>query len=509
MKQLSGLLVRRGAGIIAALALAPALHAQDLTVDSTNGNSPYTVTADATYNYGYIGNTSTGELDQSAFTLSFYDNVYVGYGTGSTGTYNLSGTGNLTANSYLYVGYSGTGVFNQTGGTNTVSYGLDIGYNKLGQGTYTLSGGTLDCDYATYGEIIGDSGTGTIIQNGGANSTLNSFVIGNSIGGSGSYTLNSGTLSASSYSGEYIGESGTGVFTQNGGTNTAGSGSNEQYGISLGDQTGSSGTYNLNGGTLLTSSVYGYSGTSTFNFNGGTLKASASDLSTQYPFMTGVTTVNVQSGGAKIDTNGYGITIAQNLLHDPTSGVTDGGLTKTGAGGLALTGNNTYNGGTFLLQGSLTLTGHNTNPGGTFLSNVSGYESDLTAQGDGALGTGNVTFLSGTNIHLVLTGGVTNQYIAATATLSLHSTGNYINTDNGLSNPLPDSIRALIVNGVYQPAGTYGSSSTSAEFVVPWMTGDLEFLVVPEPSTWALVLGGVGTLMVFQRGRIRRGLGKH
>src|SRR6185436_18828575 len=57
----------------------------------------------------------------------------VGVFAGSTGTYNLSGTGALVANTHEYIGDVGTGVFNQTGGSNTINgYNLYLGYNALG-----------------------------------------------------------------------------------------------------------------------------------------------------------------------------------------------------------------------------------------------------------------------------------------------------------------------------------------------------------------------------------------
>ena len=45
----------------------------------------------------------------------------VGVFAGSTGTYNLGGTGMLLANTSEYIGDVGTGYFNHTGGTNTIS----------------------------------------------------------------------------------------------------------------------------------------------------------------------------------------------------------------------------------------------------------------------------------------------------------------------------------------------------------------------------------------------------
>ena len=74
-------------------------------------------------------------------------------------------------------------------------------------------------------------------------------------------------------------------------------------------------------------------GTGVFNFNGGVLKANTGAVNA---FMTGLTSANVQTGGAIIDSNGQSITIGQKLVSGVTSG-TDGGLTKQGTGTVTIT----------------------------------------------------------------------------------------------------------------------------------------------------------------------------
>ena len=106
----------------------------------------------------------------------------------------------------------------------------------------------------------------------------------------------------------------------------------------------------LNGGTLAVGYVSNGAGTANFNFNGGTLRASGSNAS----FMTGLSNAYIQGGGATIDSQAYNITIGQALL---TSGGTDGGLTKLGAGTLTLSGANTYVGGTTINGGTLVFSG--------------------------------------------------------------------------------------------------------------------------------------------------------
>ena len=96
----------------------------------------------------------------------------------------------------------------------------------------------------------------------------------------------------------------------------------------------------------------GPNSSSTFNFNGGTLKAVADNVSF---FNTAGSMKNyIKQGGAKIDTNGFDITVAAKL--EQGSGST-GGLTKLGAGTLTLSGANTYTGATTVSAGTLKITG--------------------------------------------------------------------------------------------------------------------------------------------------------
>ena len=124
-----------------------------------------------------------------------YSALQLGYQDGGYGEYRLSG-GTLGVNG-IWVGssdvqqYSGTGVFTQTGGivgaaSQPVSLIIGGGNGSQGGwsdnsttnavGTYTLSGSASQ--FWGGMEVIGASGTGTFIQNGG----LNAFVGGGNIG---------------------------------------------------------------------------------------------------------------------------------------------------------------------------------------------------------------------------------------------------------------------------------------------------------------------------------------
>lgn len=85
------------------------------------------------------------------------------------------------------------------------------------------------------------------------------------------------------------------------------------------------------------------SGFAQLNINGGTLRA----RTTSGAFIKDLDQVNILSGGLTIDTAGFDLTIAQNLL----TGSSGGGLTKIGLGTLTLNGTNTYTGNTAVNAG--------------------------------------------------------------------------------------------------------------------------------------------------------------
>jgi autotransporter-associated beta strand protein len=284
----------------------------------------------------YIGRGREGMFDQSGgyYGTNQYGHLYLGYSAGDSGIYILDGNGTISISNGEYVGYSGSGTFTQSAGTNgTQPVGLIIGYNSGSEGIYELSGAGL---LQVQGEWIGGTGTGTFIQSGGTHSVGvgDYLVLGNGAGGSGTYNL-SATGQLSVGGSLTVGGAGTGTFTQWGGTSTVAS-------LRLAASTGSSGTYNLNGGVLTPSILSGGSGTAAFNFGGGTLKPKATFATTLPMTLTGV------GGNANVDTAGNTV-----MLSGQLSGV--GGLNKLGPNTLTLSGVNTYAGNTTVSAGTLTL----------------------------------------------------------------------------------------------------------------------------------------------------------
>jgi fibronectin-binding autotransporter adhesin len=210
----------------------------------------------------YVGDSSLGNFNQTGGSISQnLINLYLGNNAGSTGNYTLSGTGTLAIGT-VYVGDEGTGIFNQSAGANG-SGSLLVGMAIGSTGTYILSGtGSL----AVEGETIAESGRGLFNQSGGTNNLGAQgqlFLAANS-GSTGTYVLSNGSVVTGN---EYVGESGSGIFNQSGGSNNLGT-----LGLLLlGESSDSTGTYVLSNGTVASQSeIVGDDGAGIFNQSGGT-----------------------------------------------------------------------------------------------------------------------------------------------------------------------------------------------------------------------------------------------
>jgi autotransporter-associated beta strand protein len=273
-------------------------------------------------------------------------NNWVSFGRGGHAVIDFSaGTFTKTGNGNFIIGDNGTAVLNQTGGTLTINNEMWVGQAGGGNGQYNLSAGTVSVDNwlavgraGAVGVLNMSGGSLTKVGNGGNHVTIGS-------GGPGTVNQMGGTFT-STQSSTFIGEGGQpGVWTISGGSAVLGL-------VDLPINNGANGTLNLNGGTFsateMTSGNAG--GTGTLNLNGGTLVAgNGASLN----FLHGLTTANVLSGGAVIDSGTNIVNVSQALL-DGTGG---GGLTKLGTGTLRLNGVNTYTGTTLVSAGTLGGTG--------------------------------------------------------------------------------------------------------------------------------------------------------
>jgi T5SS/PEP-CTERM-associated repeat protein/autotransporter-associated beta strand protein len=345
-------------------------------------------------------------------------------GTGSQGTVTVSDggainlTGTIGRNRALpetLIGLAGSGVMNITsGGTFTSTGGSEIGVGVSGQGNSAVTVDGTGSKWTMAGKlIVGDAGTGalTISNNGavsvGGNTSLGFFALG---GGNGTLTVESGGTFTSS-SGAQIGDgagttnsiatvtgagsqwtvTGGGLTIGNAGAGTLNINNSgvvtASSGVTVASQAGSFGTLNLAGGILVTSSLAAGSGSPFVNFNGGTLQATGNNAA----FISGFsgTQLNIQAGGATIDTGAF------NVGTDSTSAFTGvGGLTKIGSGTLDLTGTNSYTGatnidaGTLRVDGSIGSSSLTTVAPGAVLTGI-GTVGNTTVQGTFAPGNGN------------------------------------------------------------------------------------------------------------------------
>ena len=411
------------------ITLGTNLAAQTLTFSNTG----YRLTAGSATNLT-LNNVGNGVISVvTGKSTSIGNNVSVLLNAASnTGTridLTTGGTLDIASGGMLSRTGQVTSGFSTTGGT--------LGF--MGGGTINVAG-TLSFNVATpvaNGGIVlaANSGNSNILNvNGGtvsSNSTINGIAL-VAAGTSGTLNVNSGLVST---------------------TGTAGVTS----GINLANGTGTTGTVNLDGGTISTyqinsnyyngSNVLTTGGTSTFNFHGGTLKAIANNAT----FMGGLTNAFVKSGGVFIDTNGFNVTIAQQLKTDAVS--TGGGLTKQGTGALTLTGANTFTGGGSITQGSVVL-GNNAALG-TGTANISstasvsnstalsGLANAFTGSGAFTTGSGQVTLtgnwsgFSGTVTStptgdFVFNGGFSSGIALATSENAAYVNNYNLNNTNGM-----------------------------------------------------------------------------
>lgn len=359
----------------------------------TFNNSGYTLNSSAATTIGMAGPVTLA----SGKSATIGANLTLNRGT----TFTITGGGTLTLNGRITGNTSpseitgGATLDVNSGGSYSMNTSLVVGAFNAGanlNGTMNVNGGAVTMTNATGNFVLGN------INTTGANTTA-------------IVNLNSGSIALNSAS---------------------------PFGVRFGNNAQSAGTvtgvFNLNGGTLTTTSVGRgvISGTgvinSTFNFNGGTLIANKSNAT----FIQNLTSANVLSGGAKIDSGVNNITIIQSLL----DGGGGGGLEKLGTGVLTLSGTNTYTGTTTISSGTLSLgdggatgslgLGNIVNNGAlivnrnnaTTLANAISGAGSLTIAGAGvtALGGSN-TYTGGTSVNagrMDLDGSMTSNISIAT-----------------------------------------------------------------------------------------------
>ncbi len=342
------------------------------------------------FRVGGPGAASNGELNISGTALvdtrvsatRFQIGGGPGTGVGGTGLVTISGgtlqmqdfvigqdggAGSLVVNGGLVTvaGFMSMGLGNPVGtgsascqvngGTLTAGADCSVNESKSTDCTFTQTGGTVNLNGAT--KCIGRSAAGGkgiyTISGGALNMTANGDlqVAGVQAGSKGELNVSgTGSVNVSGVYALAVGRhaNGQGTVNQTGGTVTLAANSTLGVWLAPGGA-GATGTYNLNGGTLVTPRFTpdAGAGVKALNFGGGTLRANASfTVGTATSFAT-----LINGGGATVDTAGNNMTWQPVLA----AGTGSGGLTKLGAGELYLTAANTYGGDTAVGGGTLKL----------------------------------------------------------------------------------------------------------------------------------------------------------
>ena len=158
----------------------------------------------------YVGSEGEGQATQSAGTVDV-ELLLLGHYSNSYGTYELDG-GLLRAD-YVTVGFGGEGRFTQTGGEHTVAWDLTVDGDWETPSLYELDGpATLDAT----DEYIGYYGEGRFLHGDGDHTVTGGISIGGEDGSQGTYELmGPGMLEAGTIC---VGEWGFGELIQSGGS---------------------------------------------------------------------------------------------------------------------------------------------------------------------------------------------------------------------------------------------------------------------------------------------------
>jgi hypothetical protein len=398
----------------------------------------------------------------TAGTWTTYNNSTLLYSNGGTGSLTITQTGGaITTLKALSLGSAGTMSYTIDGAGASLTVGTGVSNLTVGSGNAAVGAVPTTTLSVVQGTL---NVTGNMIAGGG----------GSNAGSSGTINISGGTVTAGLV---ILGLNPNANVILSDAVNISG-GTTSVKGVALGNintgwAAGSTVTLNVTGGTLYvgSSSIVTTSSTaltSAVNLSGGTIGASAAWTSTA-AMNLGTTNGNITFKTANDVGTAYNITLSGVL-----SG--NGGLTKTGAGTLTLSGANSFTGLTLVSAGTLS-TGVTGNFGA---GNIMVADASLTLGNSSSIGdTSTLTFSSLSKITLGT--GV----LETIGVLFDSTTNRYMTVGTWTANDL---------NSFFGGTEFFG-------------TGQLNVTAVPEPATYALLAGGLGMMLlgISRRQRRRQG----
>ncbi|WP_267929914.1 autotransporter-associated beta strand repeat-containing protein [Paraburkholderia sp. ZP32-5] len=371
--------------------------ADSFELGGNGGAGTVSVDASSTIDIGaggalILGGANGGTLDPST-----------GSGAGGAGILNLGGTLNLGSGATAVINAGSTLNLGDAIPGDTSSGGIN--------GASLTNNGTLNFNQSgTTNLAISIGGGGTIRQSGNGTTVLaadNSF--------SGAVTITNGTLQVGN--GDASGTLGTGVVTDNATLTFDRSGS-----LTVGNVIGGSGSVLLDGtGTTTLTGANTYSGGTTLQ-SGGLVIGNNKALGTGMLTVSGRATLDSSVAAELTNSIGIGLGLTVAGSHDLTldgelSGA--GGLSKTGAATLTLTGAAAYLGNTTIIGGTLALAGSGSFVWDDTVVNVAGANATLDISHANASQTiGSLSGVAGSAITLggnsLTIGGTANETFAGT-----------------------------------------------------------------------------------------------
>ena len=484
-----------------------------------DGSTVALVNAGSTFKLG--GNESvamlTGATNNSVNLQSY--NLALGGGVASgvvnTNSTSMSGAGSVTKNGagVLYLNnsnntYAGGFTLNSGEVAFTTSGAAGVG-TVFGTGTVNLNGGTIRSSAASSGRnIYNNIALNGTVQLGDTFSALSSITASTNVAGNSTALLGNSTLSTYSYTEWQQNISGNYRLTKDGGGAASNNylslrGSNNIAGVTVTSGVlGYKNRYALGTGTLILGDG------ATVGQDGTVLNTPSSDLIADRTVAnnisilgnavfglgqaTGGNSVNYFSGGVDLNNSTRTLTLGNSTTFSGV--VSNGGLvvdngTGSGSRYLALSGANTYSGGT------------------TLLNNV--Y---MNVYSDGALGTGSLTF-SGTNASLRAANNIT---LANAILLNNTATVDYMNgaTDMTLNGQITGSGGLLKTNSASLTLGganSYSGGTTIAGGTLIGTTASLQGAITnngaltfnqASSGTYVGVISGTGTLSKTNTGSV-------